>query len=111
MPSLPKNYKAVIAKAAGAPLELIDVELRHPGPSQVLVKVLACGVCHSDVALAEGTLGPVLPRIPGHEVVGDIVEVGEGVTRLSVGERVGGPWHGGKVLSVRDRKHFVNPSS
>ena len=98
-PSLPKSYKALVVKGAGKPLELVDVDLKHPGPGQVLVKVIACGVCHSDSALQEGHMGPLFPRVPGHEVVGDVVEVGDGVTRFKGGERVGGPWHGGKKLS------------
>lgn len=95
-PSLPKTYKALVVKSAGAPLELIDVDLKHPEAGQVLVKVLACGVCHSDVGMQQGHMGDVFPRIPGHEIVGDVVEVGPGVSRFSGGERVGGPWHGGE---------------
>ncbi|KAH7001103.1 chaperonin 10-like protein [Ilyonectria destructans] len=95
MSSLPKTYKAVVLQAANTPMTLADVELKHPTKGEVLVKVLACGVCFSDVATANGHMGDVFPRVPGHEIVGDIVEVGEGVTRFKGGERVGGPWHGG----------------
>lgn len=95
MAPLPKTYKAVIIDRAGAPFVLSDVELKHPSAKHVLVKVLACGVCFSDVATAQGEFGNVFPRVPGHEIVGDIVEVGEGVTNLKNGDRVGGPWHGG----------------
>jgi D-arabinose 1-dehydrogenase-like Zn-dependent alcohol dehydrogenase len=93
--SLPKTYKALVIKSAGGPLELVDVELKHPQAGEVLVKVLACGVCHSDYILQQGQMGPLFPRIPGHEIVGDVVEIGPGITRFSGGERVGGPWHGG----------------
>ncbi|KAK1640591.1 chaperonin 10-like protein [Colletotrichum phormii] len=93
--SLPKTYKAWQVKEAGAPLQLQTVEAKAPGKGEVLVKVLACGVCHSDVGMQKGEFGPVHPRIPGHEIVGDIVAVGEGVTRFTGGERVGGAWHGG----------------
>ena len=95
MAPLPKTYKAVVLPKVNSPFKLQDVELRHPGPGEVLVKVRACGVCFSDVAFAGGEFGDTFPRTPGHEIVGDVVEVGPGVTRFSGGERVGGPWHGG----------------
>lgn len=94
-PSLPKTYKAVVLHEANDAFKLQDVELKHPGPSQVLVKVLACGVCFTDVGISAGHMGNVFPRVPGHEIVGDVVEVGSGVKNWSVGQRVGGPWHGG----------------
>ncbi|KND90980.1 Alcohol dehydrogenase [Tolypocladium ophioglossoides CBS 100239] len=95
MASLPKTYKAVVLGRANAPFKLQEVELKHPGPGQVLVKVLACGVCFSDVATASGDMGDVFPVVPGHEIVGDVVEVGQGVKNIANGQRVGGPWHGG----------------
>ncbi|PNY24250.1 Alcohol dehydrogenase [Tolypocladium capitatum] len=95
MPNLPKTFKAVVLGQANAPFKLQDVELKHPGHGQVLVKVLACGVCFSDVGTAGGHMGDVFPVIPGHEFVGDVVEVGEGVKNIANGQRVGGPWHGG----------------
>ncbi|KAH8661055.1 chaperonin 10-like protein [Ilyonectria robusta] len=95
MPSLPSTYKAVVLDKANATWTLRDVPLKHPAKGQVLVKVLACGVCFGDIAIAGGHMGDVFPRVPGHEIVGDVVDVGEGVTRFSGGERVGGPWHGG----------------
>ncbi|KAM0329492.1 hypothetical protein ACHAQA_004801 [Verticillium albo-atrum] len=102
MASLPKTYKAWVAEKAGAPLVLKDFDLKQPGPNQVLVKVLACGVCHSDVGMASGGFGDqVFPRVPGHELVGDVVAVGNNVTRFSGGERVGGPWHGGHDQQCR----------
>ncbi|KAI6784588.1 Alcohol dehydrogenase-like protein [Emericellopsis cladophorae] len=95
MSSLPKTYKAVVIPEANAPFKLQDVDIQHPGPGTVLVKVKACGVCFSDVGTVSGHMGNVFPRVPGHEIVGDVVAVGEGVTRFKGGERVGGPWHGG----------------
>lgn len=95
MVSLPKTYKALVATAANEPLKLSDIELKHPSPTQVLVKVLACGVCYSDLSVIRGHMGNVFPRIPGHEIVGDIVELGSSVSNFKVGDRVGGPWHGG----------------
>ncbi|KFY19608.1 hypothetical protein V493_07892 [Pseudogymnoascus sp. VKM F-4281 (FW-2241)] len=95
MTSLPKTYKAVVVNKANDPFKLTDVELKLPSANQVLIKTLACGVCFSDLAMAGGHFGDCFPRVPGHEVVGDIVSVGEGVTHLKNGDRVGGPWHGG----------------
>ncbi|KAI5865777.1 alcohol dehydrogenase [Durotheca rogersii] len=93
--SLPKTFKAAVLEKAGQPIAIRDVELKLPGPRQVLVKVLACGVCHTDLFEASGALGNAFPRIPGHELVGDVVAIGSDVTRFKGGERVGGPWHGG----------------
>ncbi|KAL6833292.1 GroES-like protein [Trichoderma sp. SZMC 28015] len=94
-PSLPKTYKALVLTGPNSPIELQDVPLKHPEASQVLVKVIACGVCWSDMEVAHGHMGDVFPRIPGHEIVGDIVELGSDVKNLELGQRVGGPWHGG----------------
>lgn len=96
--SLPATYKAWVVEQAGEPMVLKDLPLRPPGPGQVLVKVLACGVCHSDTGAAKGEYGPIQGRVLGHETIGDIVAVGQGVTRFKGGERVGGPWHGGKTI-------------
>ncbi|KAM4068180.1 alcohol dehydrogenase groES-like domain-containing protein [Hirsutella rhossiliensis] len=100
-PSLPKTYKAVVLTQANAPFKLQDIELQRPGPGHVLVKVLACGVCFSDVGVAGGHMGNVFPRVPGHEIIGDVVDVGPDVKAWSVGQRVGGPWHGGHDASCR----------
>ncbi|KAH6695478.1 alcohol dehydrogenase [Plectosphaerella plurivora] len=102
--SLPKTYKAWQVEKAGAPFVLKEFELKKPGPGQVLVKVLACGVCHSDVAVQEGHMGDVFPRVPGHEIVGDVVELGDGVNRIKNGDRVGGAWHGGHDQTCRSCK-------
>ncbi|TDZ16458.1 Alcohol dehydrogenase patD [Colletotrichum orbiculare MAFF 240422] len=95
MSSLPKTYKAAVVESKGAELKIVEKELQKPGPGHILVKVLACGVCHSDTAMQAGDFGEVFPRIPGHEVIGDVAAVGENVSRFSGGERVGGAWHGG----------------
>ncbi|KAI1491307.1 alcohol dehydrogenase [Biscogniauxia mediterranea] len=99
--SLPKTYKAAVLEKANEPVTIKDMELKQPGPGQVLVKILACGVCHTDLFEQTGALGPVFPRVPGHELVGDVVAVGDRVTRFSGGERVGGPWHGGHDSACR----------
>lgn len=76
------------------PLRVADVERPAPGPAQILMRVTACGVCRSNLHMIEGEwlaggVPPKLPIIPGHEVVGRVEEVGEGVTSLQVGDRVG----------------------
>ncbi|KAM0433507.1 hypothetical protein ACHAPT_004387 [Fusarium lateritium] len=95
MSTLPNTYKAWVMPSAGAPLELRDVELKQPGSGEILVKVLACGVCFTDVAVQKGEFGDLFPRVPGHEIVGDVVAIGEGVGGFSLGQRVGGAWLGG----------------
>jgi len=76
-----------------APLVLSDIPRPDPRRGQLLVQVRACGVCHTDLHVVEGELSdPTLPIIPGHEIVGVVAAVGEGVTRFQVGDRVGIPW-------------------
>jgi hypothetical protein len=82
-PKLPKTYKAMAFTEANKPLVEKEMTLELPKAGQVLVKVLAVGVCHSDLIVQSGAMGP-LPRVPGHETVGDIVAVGEGVTKWKV---------------------------
>ena len=98
--SLPQSYQAAVLEKAGAAIVVKDVPLNKPGRGQVLVKIIACGVCHTDIFEQHGFLGDVFPRTPGHELVGDVVAVGENVTRFSGGERVGGPWHGGESFTT-----------
>ena len=75
------------------PLKLVDLEVPEPREGQVRVKVSVCGVCHTDLHTVEGDLDlPVLPIVPGHEIVGVIDKVGDGVSEERVGERVGVPW-------------------
>ncbi|WYZ33856.1 hypothetical protein EsH8_I_000132 [Colletotrichum jinshuiense] len=101
MSSIPQTYKAVILGRANSSFSLKDVDLKHPIKGQILVKVLACGVCYGDSAVEAGAFGDVFPLTPGHELIGDVVEIGQDVTGFQVGERVGGPWHGGHDGSCR----------
>lgn len=81
---------------AGGPFELETKELGAPGTGQVALTVRACGVCHSDAMVKEGAFPDLeLPRVPGHEVIGVISEVGESVRGFAEGDRVGVGWHGG----------------
>ncbi len=77
------------------PLRPADLPLPLPGPEQVLLRVHACGVCRTDLHVVDGELtDPKLPLVPGHEIVGTVVDKGERVERFAVGQRVGVPWLG-----------------
>ncbi|KIM96866.1 hypothetical protein OIDMADRAFT_131185 [Oidiodendron maius Zn] len=95
MAGLPPSYKAAVVETPGAAITIKDVPLRHPGRGEVLIKVLACGICHSDAFVQEGNMGNAFPNTPGHEIVGDIAAVGDGEKKFAVGDRVGAGWHGG----------------
>ena len=87
--------KAMVLNTLRTPLVWTDLPDRHPGPGQVRVKVAACGVCRTDLHVLDGELpNPLLPIIPGHEIVGRIDALGEGVDGFRLGERVGIPWLG-----------------
>lgn len=87
--------RAMILEKLRDPLEWTELADRHPGRGEIRVKVLACGVCRTDLHVVDGELpNPQLPIIPGHEIVGRIDLVGEGVDGLAVGQRVGIPWLG-----------------
>lgn len=76
-----------------APLQFEDLPVPEPGPGEVRLRVRACGVCHTDLHLVEGDLSLVkTPVVPGHQIVGEIEAVGEGVDGSRIGERVGVPW-------------------
>jgi D-arabinose 1-dehydrogenase-like Zn-dependent alcohol dehydrogenase len=91
------TMKAAQVSRAGAGLEIVEREIPEPGPGNVRIKVKACGVCHSDAMVVEGSWpGIPYPRVPGHEVAGTIDEVGTGVSEWKKGQRVGVGWHGGE---------------
>ncbi|KAF2462197.1 alcohol dehydrogenase [Lineolata rhizophorae] len=94
-PTIPQTYKAAVIEEVGKPLVVKELPVPKPQPGEVLIKSLACGICHSDAAVQSGAFPTKLPLVPGHEVVGEVVAVGEGEKRWQVGDRVGGPWHGG----------------
>lgn len=94
-PELAPMKVAQISKPGGD-FEIVEREIPSPGAGQVRIKVQACGVCHSDVLTKEGAWpGIQYPRVPGHEVVGTIHELGPGVSVWKRGQRVGVGWHGG----------------
>ncbi len=76
-----------------APLALVNIDPPQPGPGQVRLKIRACGVCHTDLHSVEGDLTlPRLPTIPGHQIVGEVDALGQGVTLHKIGDRLGVPW-------------------
>ena len=89
------KMRAMLLEAPRRPLRAVDLPTPKPEPTQVLVKVSACAVCRTDLHVVDGELPkPKLPLVPGHEIVGTIVESGEGVKRFKPGDRVGIPWLG-----------------
>jgi alcohol dehydrogenase/propanol-preferring alcohol dehydrogenase len=92
--------KAVQIASAGSDFEIVDRPTPEPGPGEVRVQVKACGICHSDAFVKDGTFpGIEYPRVPGHEIAGAIDSLGEGVSGWSAGDRVGVGWHGGHCFS------------
>src|ERR1700733_9642920 len=94
MSSTISSYRAVQAVSPGK-LEMTEKSLVPPHPGYVRIRVEACGVCHSDAATVEGGFPISWPRVPGHEVVGRIDELGDGVAGWAVGQRVGVGFLGG----------------
>ncbi len=87
--------RAMVLQRPRTPLVLREIAPPVPGPGEVRVRVAACAVCRTDLHVVDGELtGPTLPLVPGHEIVGTIDVIGEGVTGLAPGERVGIPWLG-----------------
>ena len=85
--------RAQVLREAGTPLQLEERALSPPGAGEIRVVVSVCGVCHTDLHTVQGDLDlPRLPIVPGHQVVGRVVERGEGVSAPAVGARVGIPW-------------------
>lgn len=113
--TIPQTYKRAVFKSAGTPLVIEQVPLTLPGPNEILVKVEACGVCFSDVFAQNNVMGGGLyvstsfhvqisiqltmdlfsPIVPGHEIVGHVAALGDNVSGWTVGDRIGGAWHGG----------------
>ncbi len=82
------TVKGVVAREAGRPAELVDVVIPDPGANDVVVEIHACGVCHTDLAYRDGDIADDFPFLLGHEAAGRVVEIGEGVTHVSVGDYV-----------------------
>ncbi|KXV06983.1 alcohol dehydrogenase AdhP [Acetobacter malorum] len=88
------KMKAAVVREFGKPLSIEELDIPDIRPNEILVKMIACGVCHTDLHAAEGDWPkkPSLPFIPGHEGVGTVVKAGSAVTHVKVGDEVGVPW-------------------
>lgn len=86
--------RAMQLDEVGAPLRLVERAVPRPGPGELLIAIAACAVCRTDLHVVDGDLHGPLPVIPGHEIVGRVIEVGEGGSPFAVGQRVGVPWLG-----------------
>ncbi|PIL31264.1 hypothetical protein GSI_05962 [Ganoderma sinense ZZ0214-1] len=94
-PDHPASFTAWAFTERSEVLSKVTLPWKDPAEGQVVIKVLACGVCGTDQALTTGALPVPLPRVPGHEIVGDVVAVGPSEKQWSVGDRVGAGCHGG----------------
>jgi len=94
-PRDPGRTRAMVMTVPGQPLVLQERSVPRPRPGEILLRVHACGVCRTDLHIVDGELpDPALPLVPGHEIVGIVVERGAGVTRFDIGDRIGVPWLG-----------------
>lgn len=89
-----KTMKAAVVREFGAPLSIEEMAVPTPGPGELLVEVLACGVCHTDLHAADGDwpVKPAPPFVPGHETAGRVVALGAGVSEYKIGDAVGIAW-------------------
>src|SRR5260221_11535704 len=89
------SMRAMVIHRPGEPLRLEDRDVPSPAAGQILVKVHACGVCRTDLHVIDGELKQTrYPVVPGHEIVGEVAALGDGVGDFRLGERVGIPWLG-----------------
>ena len=85
---MPQQVRGVIARSQGAPVEVATITIPDPGPGEVVVRVQACGVCHTDLTYREGGINDEFPFLLGHEAAGIVEEVGAGVESVAVGDFV-----------------------
>tara|TARA_R110002072_G_scaffold121605_4_gene255602 strand:+ start:493 stop:1554 length:1062 start_codon:yes stop_codon:yes gene_type:complete len=94
--SLEKMMRAMVMESANTALQLREVAVPVPRVDQLLLRVKACGICRTDLHVLDGDLTqPSLPLIPGHQIIGEVISIGDQVQGFSVGQRVGVPWLGG----------------
>jgi alcohol dehydrogenase, propanol-preferring len=87
--------RAMVLRETGGPLRLEDLPIPFPGPKQILLQVAACGICRTDLHILDGELSePKFPLVPGHQIVGRVVALGNAASAFKVGDRVGVPWLG-----------------
>ncbi len=96
MPDIPKQatMRAMQLDRAGMPLRMVERALPAPGPVELLLEISACGICRTDLHVVDGDISGKLPIVPGHEIVGRIVALGDGASGFELGQRVGVPWLG-----------------
>jgi len=94
MAQVPKKMRAVVCKEAKAKLNVEEIDVPEPAEGQVLLRVLYCGICHTDIHAVEGDwpVKPKMPLVPGHEVVGEVAKLGKNSSRLKLGDVVGVAW-------------------
>ncbi|OBF34919.1 S-(hydroxymethyl)mycothiol dehydrogenase [Mycobacterium sp. ACS1612] len=85
---MPQQVQGVIARSKGAPVELVDIVIPDPGPNDVVVRIQACGVCHTDLTYREGGINDEFPFLLGHEAAGVVESTGSAVTHVEVGDFV-----------------------
>lgn len=103
--------KAAHIKEPGSDFEIVDLQIPEPKKNEVLIKVEACGICHSDAMVKDGLFpGIEYPRVPGHEVVGKVEKTGSDVSTWKKGQRVGVGWHGGHCFTCHPcrKGDFIN---
>ncbi len=83
-----KTVKAAVCREFGAPMSIEEITLADPGPGEVAVDLAACAICHSDITYADGGWGGHLPAVYGHEASGTVTALGDGVTKLAIGDTV-----------------------
>jgi len=88
MSSMSQTVRGVISRSKGVPVEVTDIVIPDPGPGEVVVKIIACGVCHTDLTYREGGINDEYPFLLGHEASGTVESIGEGVTNVEVGDFV-----------------------
>ncbi len=98
-----RRGKAVICRELNQPVKVEEIEFDSPKRGEVAVRIGACGVCHSDLSATNGTIPMPPPLVLGHEAAGEVIEVGEGVTDLAVGDRVVSNW-----IYMCGRCHYCN---
>ncbi|HEY5712995.1 MAG TPA: zinc-dependent alcohol dehydrogenase family protein [Allosphingosinicella sp.] len=86
--------RAMQLERPGEPLRMVERPVPTPGPGELLIEVAACGICRTDLHVVDGDIQGPLPIVPGHEIVGRIRALGEGVAGFAIGDRVGVPWLG-----------------
>jgi propanol-preferring alcohol dehydrogenase len=102
LPDVPRTMRAMVLRAPGEPLLEERRPVPRPGPTELLLKVLACGICRTDLHVVDGDLPePALPLIPGHQIVAQVVACGAQAVDFAPGQRVGVPWLGGSCGHCR----------